>query len=201
MELAYTQAYYRENIFPSLRPHQKVLLVPVSRVQPTLYLASCRRLGMAYSCRCSVFVRTPVHKRMALLPPLQGTFACTDLGLTASDTEVALKLGLYLKWAESDERIIGFNPCKRALCVVDEQWMRRCRRKAKHATLRLVSHIWCDIRAGHLMDWNPAKPPVPGSCGGFIGPGSGKMPKTMAVLRRIGQGIRNNSAYAAVTWP
>ena len=123
MELAYTQAYYRENIFPSLRPHQKVLLVPVSCVQPTLYLASCRRLGMAYSCRCSVFVRTPVHKRMALLPPLQGTFACTDLGLAASDTEVALKLELYLKWAESDERIIGFNPCKRALCVVDEQWM------------------------------------------------------------------------------
>eukprot|EP01048_Picozoa_sp_COSAG05_P010894 COSAG05_NODE_987_length_6284_cov_11.878092_3_plen_158_part_00 len=147
------------------------------------------------------FVRTPVHKRMALLPPLQGTFACTDLGLAASDTEVALKLELYLKWAESDERIIGFNPCKRELCVVDEQWMRRCRRKAKHATLCLVSHIWCDIRAGHLMDWNPAKPPVPGSCGGFIGPGSGKMPKTMAVLRRIGQGIRNNSAYAAVTWP
>ena len=49
MELAYSQAYYRENIFPSLRPHQKVLLVPVSRVQPTLYLASYRHLGM---CLC-----------------------------------------------------------------------------------------------------------------------------------------------------
>ena len=27
-EVAYTQAYYRENIFPSLQPHQRVLLVP-----------------------------------------------------------------------------------------------------------------------------------------------------------------------------
>ena len=95
----------RENIFPSLRPTPKVLLVP-------------------------------------------GTFACNDLGLAASDTEVATKLELYLQWAESDTRIVGFNP-------------------------------W------HLMSWNPTKPPVPGSCGGVLGPGSGQMPKTMAVLRRM----------------
>jgi hypothetical protein len=67
MELAFTQAYYNENIFPSLSEHQRVLLVP-------------------------------------------GTFACKDIGMAASDTEVALKLELYLAWAESDKRIIGFNP-------------------------------------------------------------------------------------------
>ena len=67
MEVAYTQAYYNENIFPSLQKHQRVLLVP-------------------------------------------GTFACQDMGLAASDTEVALKLELYLAWAESDKRIVGFNP-------------------------------------------------------------------------------------------
>ena len=67
MEVAYTQAYYNENIFPSLQKHQRVLLVP-------------------------------------------GTFVCQDMGLAASDTEVALKLELYLAWAESDKRIVGFNP-------------------------------------------------------------------------------------------
>ena len=67
MEVAYTQAYYNENIFPSLQKHQRVLLVP-------------------------------------------GTFACQDMGQAASDTEVALKLELYLAWAESDKRIVGFNP-------------------------------------------------------------------------------------------
>jgi hypothetical protein len=66
MEVAYARAYYTENIFPSLRPNQHVLLVP-------------------------------------------GTFACADIGIEASDKLVAQKLELYLEWAESDKRIIGFN--------------------------------------------------------------------------------------------
>ena len=49
----------------------------------------------------------------------------------------------------------------------------------------------------HLMTWTsksglgPVGPDT--ECGGEIGPGSGKMPKTLAVLKRIGEGIRNNS--------
>ena len=68
---------------------------------------------------------------------------------------MARKLELYLQWAESDERIVGFNP-------------------------------W------HLMTW--PKNPVDRPCNGSVGPGSGLMPKTLAVLRRIGEGIRNNTA-------
>ena len=39
-----------------------------------------------------------------------GTFGCADIGLEASDALVARKLELYLQWAESDRRIVGFNP-------------------------------------------------------------------------------------------
>ena len=39
---------------------------------------------------------------MLLVP---GTFGCKDLGLAKSDEIVSEKLELYLKWAESDDRI------------------------------------------------------------------------------------------------
>ena len=91
-----------------------------------------------------------------------GTFACADIGLEASDALVARKLELYLQWAESDERIVGFNP-------------------------------W------HLMTW--PKNPVDRPCNGSVGPGSGLMPKTLAVLQRIGEGIRNNTAGSSSWLP
>ena len=91
-----------------------------------------------------------------------GTFACADIGLEASDALGARKLELYLQWAESDERIVGFNP-------------------------------W------HLMTW--PKTPVDRPCNGSVGPGSGLMPKTLAVLRKIGEGIRNNTAGSSSWLP
>ena len=87
---------------------------------------------------------------------MPGTFGCKDLGLARSDEIVAAKLELYLEWAESDDRIAGFNP-------------------------------W------HLMGWNPAKPPEgPKAACGMVA-GAVSLPKAMAVLRRIGLGIVENT--------
>ena len=48
---------------------------------------------------------------------------------------------------------------------------------------------------GHsLMDWDPAKPPGDEPCGMVAGAVS--LPKAMAVLRRIGRGIVNNSRHS-----
>ena len=58
LEVAYTQAYYRENIFPSLRPHQHVLLVPGT--------FGCADLGLNKSDAVVVSFRRNLH---VVFPP------------------------------------------------------------------------------------------------------------------------------------
>jgi hypothetical protein len=125
------------------------------------------------------------HQRVMVIPGLYGNLSAreTDPGAVAAhDTRLLLKFEEYFRWAQADERVVGFFPY---------HWGDECLPTPQC----LKNHSTCASMCYGGVGCN--RPQACGTNGDLMGAGAESFPKLATRMREVGALVAKNSKLAA----